>query len=211
MLPTKLIVARNLANLRKREQLTQVELAEKFNYTDKSVSKWEHGETMPDIEILKQLADFYGVTLDYLVTEHELKGNKERVKRPTKDYQTNGWVVVLLSITAVWLAAVVIFFIGVVTEKQSWPGGSWMIFLWAVPASAIVGTIYNTIWGGHTGWRTFLVIFFIWTSLACTYVQLGLVIERGWSLWEIFLIGIPLSVVAALWDRIIIKKPSTKD
>ena len=87
MLPTKLIVAKNLANLRKREGLTQAELAEKLDYTDKSISKWEHAETMPDIDILKRLADFYHVSLDYFVEEHiDVKG-KERVKKPTPKYQ----------------------------------------------------------------------------------------------------------------------------
>jgi len=65
------IIGKNLSTLRKQAKLTQMELAEKFNYSDKSISKWEAGDSMPSIEILSELAKFYGVTLDYLVTaEH---------------------------------------------------------------------------------------------------------------------------------------------
>ena len=63
----KIIIGKNLSSLRKARKLTQLELAEKLNYSDKAVSKWEKGATTPDIETLKQLCDFYGVTLDYLV------------------------------------------------------------------------------------------------------------------------------------------------
>ena len=57
----------NLACYRRRAGLTQLELAEKLNYSDKSVSKWERGESLPDIAVLKEIADLFGVTLDYLV------------------------------------------------------------------------------------------------------------------------------------------------
>ena len=68
----KSIVARNIIALRRKHDMTQLELAEKLNYTDKAVSKWERGESLPDIVILKTIADLFGVTLDYLVTlEHD--------------------------------------------------------------------------------------------------------------------------------------------
>ena len=80
----KVIVGRNLAALRKRRKLTQLELAEQMNYSDKAVSKWEQGATLPDLETLKQLCDFYGVTLDYLVDKDnilnpQLDTSKEKI------------------------------------------------------------------------------------------------------------------------------------
>ena len=66
-----MIIAKNLANLRKQAKMTQQELAEKLNYTDKAVSKWERGEALPDILVLKQLADMYGVKVDDFLHEHE--------------------------------------------------------------------------------------------------------------------------------------------
>ena len=62
-------VAKNLTKLRQERNLTQSEVAQMLNYTDKSVSKWEHAETTPPIDVLKQLADLYEVSLDYLVSD----------------------------------------------------------------------------------------------------------------------------------------------
>ena len=65
----KKIIANNISELRRAFPLTQAELAEKLNYSDKAVSKWERGESMPDIEVLKQIADLFGVSVDYLLSE----------------------------------------------------------------------------------------------------------------------------------------------
>ena len=68
----KLVIAKNIAALRTARGMTQIELAEKLNYSDKAVSKWERGESIPDVLVLKQIADMHGVTVDYLLTDvHE--------------------------------------------------------------------------------------------------------------------------------------------
>ena len=67
----KTVIAKNIVSLRKANHLTQTELADKLNYSDKAVSKWERGDSLPDVIVLKQIADLFGVTLDYLVqSEH---------------------------------------------------------------------------------------------------------------------------------------------
>ena len=66
----KKIVVENLIYYRKLNKLTQLQLAEKLNYSDKAISKWERAESIPDIIILKQIADLFGVTVDYIITEH---------------------------------------------------------------------------------------------------------------------------------------------
>lgn len=200
----KLTVAHNLAALRKQAGLTQGELAEKFNYSDKSISKWEHGETMPDIEVLKDLCDFYGVTLDYLVTEDE-RARKKMVKH--RERIANKWVIAALSVMAVWLFAIFAFVLGqVVVGKETWDSKGWVCFLYAVPASSIVLLIFNSIWG-RSLWRAILVILLVWTLLAALYVSFGLFMEegRGWGLWPIFLIGIPCTIATILWNHVIIK------
>ena len=60
-------IAKNLSFFRKQSGLTQAELAEKLNYSDKAVSRWEHGDTLPDINVLYQLCDFYGIDMTYIV------------------------------------------------------------------------------------------------------------------------------------------------
>ena len=65
----KRVIAKNMTELRLAKGMTQLQVAERLNYSDKAVSKWERAESIPDICILKEIADLYGVTLDYLVNE----------------------------------------------------------------------------------------------------------------------------------------------
>ncbi len=200
----KLTIAHNLANLRKAAGLTQGELAEKFNYSDKSVSKWEHGDTMPDVEVLKDLCDFYGVTLDYLVTD-DPRAQRKLTKH--KERQANKWVIAALSVMVVWLVAIFVYVLGqVIFGEEKWPGIGWICFLYAVPASFIVLLIFNSIWGKAL-WRAILIICLTWTLLTSIYISLGLFMPNyeGWGLWPIFLIGIPCTIAAVLWNHVIVK------
>ena len=56
----KPIIAKNITALRQGAKLTQIELAERLNYSDKAVSKWERAESIPDITVLKTIADMFG-------------------------------------------------------------------------------------------------------------------------------------------------------
>ena len=56
----------NLAQIRKVLQLTQEDVAEKLGVTRQSVAKWESGESVPDLDKCKQLAEIFGVSLDDL-------------------------------------------------------------------------------------------------------------------------------------------------
>ena len=208
----KLIVAHNLAALRKKAALTQGELAEKFNYTDKSISKWEHGETMPDIEVLKQLCDFYGVTLDYLVTEDP--NAQSAMVKDSKKY-VNKWVIVGLSIMAAWLLAIGVYVtLDIVLGTEVWAPVGWICYVYAVPVSCIIALVFNGIWGKAL-WRTILVIILTWSAIASVYLSFGLFIPNfnGWLTWELFLIGIPLTIAAILWYLIVPrqKKPPEED
>ena len=78
----KAVVASNIIELRTKAGMTQLELAEKLNYSDKSVSKWERAESIPDVTILKSLADIFGVTVDYLLGNTDIKE-----KAPDQDDQ----------------------------------------------------------------------------------------------------------------------------
>ena len=60
----KLIVAKNITELRKQHGMTQLQLAEKLNYSDKAVSKWERGESVPDVAVLVEIAELFSVRLD---------------------------------------------------------------------------------------------------------------------------------------------------
>ena len=204
MKPVKLIVAHNLAELRKSRQLTQSELAEIFNYSDKSVSKWEHGDTTPDIEVLKQLCDYYGVTLDYLVSEDH--DDPSQYQPNTVQRTVNKWIIAALSVLCVWLVAIIAYFAMDFATSGAWQDTIWVTYLWAAPIMFTVLLVFNALWGKPL-WRAILVICLTWTTLASIYVTFGLFLPdgRGWSLWELFLIGAPLTIAAILWNHVLSK------
>ena len=73
----KMIIAKNIIDLRKRDGITQAELAQRLNYSDKAVSKWERGESVPDITVLKTIADIFSVKVDYLITAEHIDATLE--------------------------------------------------------------------------------------------------------------------------------------
>ena len=62
-----LIVSKNLIKFRMAAGLTQLELAQKINYSDKSISKWENNSAIPDLEKIIKLSNIFEVSLDELV------------------------------------------------------------------------------------------------------------------------------------------------
>ena len=74
------IIGENLAKYRKSAKITQLELAQVLNYSDKAISKWERGESLPDITVLIQIADIYGITLNELCYENQTKTEKVKTK-----------------------------------------------------------------------------------------------------------------------------------
>ena len=201
MTPIKLVVAHNLATLRKQSGLTQSELAQRFNYTDKAVSKWEHAQTMPDLETLDRLAEFYGIALADLLTEGGVQEITPKSRHDRMMSSWTKWTIAILSVTVVWLIAVLLFYVfDLVAIEDRGPFQSWIIFLWAIPVSCIILLVFNAIWGKSL-WRTILIITLVWTLLLCVYLQLGHVVPdgRGYNFWAIFFIGIPTTVAAVLW------------
>ncbi len=189
--PLAVIVGKNITRLRRNLNMTQLELAEKINYSDKSVSKWEQGNGVPDIRILVQLSDLFNVSLDDLVREHS---EKEPVT-PKRERKLKRFIVTVCSVGLCWLAAVIAFVLGGVAN-YALPqdvNGLWLAFVYAVPASAIVIVVFSTIW--HWKWsRIVSLSVLIWTAIACVYLTLYVCgIVNG--MWLLFLIGVPLQVL----------------
>ena len=103
----KRIVANNIIACRKAAAMTQAELADKLNYSDKAVSKWERADAIPDVFVLKQIADLFGKTVDYMITDH---GDENVVIKPKKyDLRRRRNMISLLSSALVWCIATIIF------------------------------------------------------------------------------------------------------
>ena len=184
----KVIIGENLANLRKEKKLTQAELAEKFNYTDKAVSKWEKGETSPDIETLYALCEFYGVTIDYLTHPGSKQEKEEFVKKDT-DLVSKIWQSAL-AVSIIWMAVTFTFIYLMMFRDFIY----WQVFVWAVPVSGLLVVALNK---RYFGSRTLYLISWsvvFWGILTGLFCQL---IEN--APWPLFILGAPTQVTMLLW------------
>ena len=191
------IIAKNLTMYRKKAGLTQAELAEKINYSDKSVSKWESGNGVPDVYTLAQLAQLYGVTLNDFVGEQAPTEKEKRMRGTMRGL--HAWII-LLSSGIVWLVATCFF-----VMMQLWlPGREWWLaFLYAIWANAIVLIVFAGVWKYRV--LNFLsVTILIWMVLTCAYLTVKFIAQRFGqtsldALWMLFLLGIPLQILECMW------------
>lgn len=193
MADIKKIVANNICALRQDRELTQLELAQKLNYSDKAVSKWERGESLPDLSVLIEIANLFGVSLDYLVSEtHEIKSAETLNSRQIK----NRGFITGMAIILVWLVAAFIFMI--LDSIPNTIPNCWLTFVYAIPVTMIVWLIFNSIWFKRQ--RNFLIIsFLMWSTLFCVFITLLLV---GQNLWKLLLPAIAGQIIIIMWSRI---------
>ena len=192
----KKIIANNIQQLRRETGITQLDLAERLNYSDKAISKWERGESVPDITVLKQIADMFGVTVDYLLCEtHDLPELSVATKRMIRK---NRLIITLLSTVMVWLLATIAFVV-----MSILPGDIdmlWMSYVVAIPVSCIVLLVFNSIWGKSK--LNFIVIsVLLWSSLLCIVLTIPVA-----NIWLLFIVGIPGQIIVVLSSQVQFKK-----
>ena len=185
-------IAKNLMYYRKAAGLTQAGLAEKINYSDKSVSKWESGNGVPDVYTLLLLAELYGVTLNDLVGEGT-------PVLPTRERRgLRGWIMLLAS-GIVWLVATCFYvLVKLIRPESDW----WLIFLYATLANSIVIVIFASVWKYR--FVNFLAISsLIWVAILCVHFTLrGVLLSFGANarpLWLLYILGVPLQVLECMW------------
>lgn len=191
----KSIIAKNIAELRQSKGWTQIELAGKLNYTDKAISKWERAESIPDVTVLVQIADLFGVPLDHLVrAEHPAAPEKKR--RLSILAHRNRSFITGMSILLVWMIALLTFVIfALCTEINRF---HWLTFAYAVPASMIVWLVLNSIWFETK--RNYLIIsLLMWSILGVLGLTLAPFVEKTWLL---LVLGLPGQVIILLWSRL---------
>ena len=187
------LLAKNLAYYRKASGLTQLELADKFNYSDKSVSKWERGEGFPDIFVLKSLADFYGITVDdFYQSEHKavkVSQNKKRKQTYLK----------LLSIGINWLVTVLTFFLLNTLLSRFAPNApfeSWLTFIYGTLTTGIILLVWEFIY--HNRFlRMSAASIIIWTAALSLFLTFLVVMNLPLPL--LFIVAIPLEVLEIIW------------
>ena len=181
----KVITASNIIKLRTQAGMTQLELAEQLNYSDKSVSKWERAESMPDAYVLKRMSEIFGVSVDYLLSAHD-------EWKPAAPEQTiSSRVVTTIAIVGIWTAALLAFIV-------CWLMGHlvWLIFAYAVPVSLITLLVLHSIWeaGRYNYW---IIAALVLSVITVVYLTL---LEQNW--WQLFLLAIPAELVVFLSSRI---------
>ena len=196
-------IGANIALQRKRAGLTQAGLAEKLNYSDKAVSKWERGESMPDVLTLMQLAELFEVSVsDLLDDPNQLPGNPGKLEKAMSQVsekalmrKANKNVILGLSSTLVWFIALLVF---VVISSFDLPY-SWVAFFYAIPINAIVLLSLRSAWRDYR-WNRALISIISWGFLVSIYITF-LVFLR-FNMWKMFLLGIPGEIATSLWFRL---------
>lgn len=186
----KTTVASNLIALRKSKGLTQADVANALNYSDKSVSKWEHADSLPDISILSALADMYGVTLDYL-THEDAEEQLAYVNGKHKPDRERQLTIEILAVTIILLCSTVAFVYGYCFREVQYV--FWQAYLWAIPASSIMLLYFNRVWHKNILASIILKSILLWSLLLCIYLQFF-----DYKLWMIFIIGVPIEVIFIL-------------
>ena len=175
-------VAKNIAAYRKAHHDTQLDLATKLNYSDKSVSKWERGESLPDVYILSQIADLYGVSVSALIGEIQ----------PPKESKPHYHMFILLLSLALTMAVATLLFSMFMICKVDYP--AWMFFVYALPVCSIICIVFTSLWWG---------ILWQGVSVSALILTLGLSLYLSFELENvslIFLVCAALQVLTVLWE-----------
>ncbi len=178
-------ISQNIVNLRKQNKLTQLELSEKIAYSDKAISRWEKGESLPDLETLYKLSLVFDVPVSYFFEENV---NDDTISVNQKNEKLSKILVLILSISIVWMVATIAY----VYLKSFSNINYWQIFVWGVPASGLVLRQYNKVWGkkAYTAIISSLLIWSTITAIYCHYIS--------YNLWIVFLIGPLVQAVITL-------------
>ena len=200
----KLTIAKNIAELRKQHDMTQIQLAERLNYSDKAVSKWERGESVPDIYVLIEIAKLFSVSLDYLVSEEHSANEDVSIKDQTLSNDSvarKRRAIICIAVEAVCLVAAIIFVILALCVPES--NAKWLSFVYSVPVSAIIWLVFNSVWFNRRK-NYFIISVLMWSVIAAFHITM-LAFGKHWYL--IYLLGIPGELIIMLWS-VITKKPT---
>lgn len=199
----KAIIARNISRLRKERKMTQLDLAERLNYSDKAISKWERGESIPDVTVLIEIAELFSVPLDAIVKEnYEVAPSvtteeDSKLKTATQSIiNKNRKAITGISIQAVWLTSLLFF----VPISLIFPSNDarWLCFIYAIPVSCIVWLIFNCIWFNRR--RNYLIIsLLMWSVLISVHVT---ALFFGSQIHLIYLLGLPGQLIIVLCSAI---------
>lgn len=183
----KLISASNIIKLRTEAGLTQAELGEKLNYSDKTISKWERGEAIPDAYVLTQMAEIFGVTVDYLLSSHDAWESPEQqaARQEEAGYSVN--MIIAISVLGVWTMALTIFVLLWLFDIILWE-----TFIVALPVSILTYMVLICVFRRRQHLQ-FVIAAFVLSMFILLYFTLPM--QKP---WQLFLIAIPAEIIVFL-------------
>ena len=185
----KATIASNLIRLRLASGMTQAEVGEKLNYSDKAISKWERGDVTTDVFVLMQIADVFGVDVDYLLKQHNEIEPVIYTRPDSGSYTTK--MITLVTILGIWTVALFVFVI-------LWICGMvvWQVLVYAVPVSLITLLVLNSVWNNGKNNR-FIIAALVLSIIATVYLTF---LSR--NLWQLFILAIPSLLLVFLGAHI---------
>ncbi|MBQ7307832.1 MAG: helix-turn-helix transcriptional regulator [Clostridia bacterium] len=186
------IIAENLKKVRKENKMTQGELGDKIGYSDKTVSKWENGDSIPDVSTLFSIANLFNVTVDYFLH----LDNSDKKYQVEKSNVLNKWLITLLGFSIIWLLVTVLFVYNSLTDFFQ---PAWLCFIWGIPVSCCELLYFNKLWGKRIIALILLTII-NWTLITSIFLH-SLLSSNGHNIWLIFIIGIPIQFILILWHN----------
>jgi transcriptional regulator with XRE-family HTH domain len=183
----KTVIASNIIRLRTAAGMTQAELGEKLNYSDKSVSKWERAEAVPDIYVMKQMSDIFGVKIDSMTGEKDTVTPQNA--QPFLPYRRS--MITTLSVAGIWTVALLLFILFWILGELHW-----IIFVYAVPVSLVTVLVLNSVW--YEGrYNMYIVLFLVLSLIGTVYLTF---LRYNW--WQLLLLAIPAALIVFLSFRI---------
>jgi len=174
----KIIFASNLIALRNKANITQAELGEKLNYSDKSISKWERAEAIPDVTVMVNIANIFDVSVDYLITAHD----KKDIKPGAKPYSPQ--MIMLVVMLGIFTVATLIFVIFWILGHQIW-----MVYVATVPVFLITLLVLNTVWFDKKNNLPIVATLVLSIFLVIYYALIK------FNPWQILLVAVPAEAV----------------
>lgn len=181
----KIIVSRNLVKLRQNAKLTQLELANMIKYSDKSISKWERGESLPDLEVLTKLTKIYDITLNTFIEKDESK------IIPKKIIKNSHTMISLLSAGLVFFIASIVF--ATMFMIPSTKSISWMAFVYAIPISSVVLLALSIKWKNILSQALFSSII-LWGAIISICISINYA-----DIWSLCVMGFVFELLLIFW------------
>lgn len=184
----KEVISQNIVSLRKHNKLTQLDLSERISYSDKAISRWEKGESLPDVETLYRLSEIFEVPVEYFFEVH----NEPLSKKEGNKNILNKVMVTIFSCAIVWLLALIVY----IYLKSYKSIDFWQAFIWGVPFTMLVLGYFDKIWGKNK--LAFLTkSIFVWSFICAFYCSF-----LSYNIWIIYLVGALTQAILIIYQYI---------